>query len=193
MKKIVSFLIVFIMVFGFCACGDSEPSDDNNGSEFGIVNADGTEVMNTLKDEYGIELDADPVDPAIDEGVDQLDYFTDGEDNWYEIDVEKASNLIICGDFMTNTKDFDYLKRCIELIAPNKDNVDRVKEWIDDTVNDEMSFEELDDISYEEFECDNVAYTLDATSFDFQNEEPYARVILSIWSVPYRDNVRSNH
>lgn len=203
-KIIISILCVFALI-GLFTGNDNQSADTSDsssvieevddtasGSGYGIKGSNATEIMNTLKEEYGIELDADPLDPSINEGVEQLDYYTEG-DNWYEIDMEVADKSVLCAEFTTNVKDLDYLKRSIELIASNKDDVEKIEEWFDNSINAEMSYEELDSVN-ESFECDNVDYSIGTiVGEDYQTKEPYARVSLSVWSIPYRENVASNH
>lgn len=202
-KIIISILCVFALI-GLFTGNDDQSADTSNDSAaieedaidsssgYGIKDSNAKEIMNTLKEEYGIELDADPLDPSINEGVEQLDYYTEG-DNWYEIDMEVADKSVLCAEFTTNVKDLDYLKRAIELTAPNKDNIEKIEKWFDASINADMSYEELDEVN-ESFECDDVDYTIGTiVGEDYQTKEQYAHISLSIWSVPYRENVASNH
>ena len=74
-----------------------------------------------------------------------------------------------------------------------KDNIEKIEKWFDASINADMSYEELDEVN-ESFECDDVDYTIGTiVGEDYQTKEQYAHISLSIWSVPYRENVASNH
>ena len=57
-----------------------------------------------------------------------------------------------------------------------------------------MTVEEKDEVFCEIMDCGNIEYKIDAMAFSDSRTRPgFVRVNLSTWSIPYQENVRSNH
>lgn len=173
----------------------TEKMQEKKAPTYGMENVDGMEIMKTIQEEFGIDIDSDPVDPTITEGVPKKIYSSGFEnDIWYSIEVEDATGFIVVADLYTDTDNYDYLKRAIELTAPDQESADRLKTWFDSVINNDMTVEEKDEVFCEIMDCGNIEYKIDAMAFSDSRTRPgFVRVNLSIWSIPYQENVRSNH
>ena len=47
----------------------TEKMQEKKAPTYGMENVDGMEIMKTIQEEFGIDIDSDPVDPTITEGV----------------------------------------------------------------------------------------------------------------------------